>query len=744
MSPAQIVTAFPLDLYKPKFIHRSQTGRGARVIPNRLLRAKIAAATAGVLVFSTFAGSAAQEQRNIALPSTNHVVHQLDIELLTETSDAPTSIGVADSNLYNLSQADLVDRLNQMKSLGVTDLRVAVPWVYIQPTSTSYDWTKMDNVVDTATSMGFSITGAITGNPVWGGTPIAGAPDPTAYANFASAVATRYATKIGAYEIWNEPNGVIFFAPVSAAKYTEVLKAAYTAIKAANPEAIVLAGALGATGTIKGISLSPQQFLTQMYAAGAAGYFDALSYHPYGSTLPFSSGTAVTNSALQQIQALYSIMVANGDGDLKIWGTEYGNATTPGIGITKAEQAQYLQDFITAWTRLSFTGPAFVYTAEDLQTGALNAEANFGLFNSDGTPKPAALLLAKLIADLDSHGALPDYTAPAMSLARDAYLQLASIGFGLVNTALIIPHAIISAAYEQMPTPAKQAFRAVANYVSAQVARMVTAIAPIAQAGIGALLNIGAALQNPQAAVHAAIQRFNRDLQSTAETVAAALNGTKVTLTKLSQPDAAKAAKSGTSETGGGGTDTAEESIAAAEPETDPDDAATSEASETGGRTATAEQSTAAAKPETDADATVTPEPATEVNTPPDESLSDDPSAVGSPKTETTEAKSPRPQKHSAPADASTKPAQSTGRHYAHDEEEAQSNGSPAADGAPASTATRDHDEHTSGSDTAKHRNDSQSDSTASGTTKTSSTPRHAQAERTERTERTDKKAETS
>ena len=511
--------------------------------PNALMRARqaLAAATIATVMATTVnAGipiaSAAEQPAQRQIVST--AVALVDYE---STSNSNTSIGVADSTLYNLSQDELVERLNAMKSLGVTDLRVGVPWVYIQPTRDTYDWSKMDNVIDTASSLGFSITGDITGNPAWDGTVLAGAPNPTAYANFASAVASRYGTKIGSYEIWNEPNGVVFFAPVSAAKYTEVLKAAYTAIKAANPDAIVVAGALGAAGNIKGVSQTASDFLTAMYAAGAKGYFDALSYHPYGTTLPFSSGADVNNAALQQIQALYATMVANGDGGLKIWGTEYGNATVPVIGVTETEQAQFLQDFVTAWTRLSFTGPAFVYTAQDIHTGLLNAEANYGLYNSDGTPKQAALVLAKLIADLAANGSLPDYTAPKLSQARDAYLQLTSLGFGLVNTGLIIPNAIIEAAYQQMPTAGKKAFTAIANYVSARFVSMVAAMAPLTQAALGAMLNIGPAMKDPQKALSAAAVRFQRDLQHTEDSVAAALAGTRATLASLAQPHTTKA-----------------------------------------------------------------------------------------------------------------------------------------------------------------------------------------------------------
>ncbi|NKZ11430.1 glycoside hydrolase family 5 protein [Mycolicibacterium septicum DSM 44393] len=529
------------------------------ITPTSLLRAKIAA---GSLALAVLAGTAVAQPPDVTAAAQPRHVVQIDVQLLTGITDTSTALGIADSTLYNLDQGQLVERLNAMKSLGVTDLRIGVPWVYIQPTSsTSYDWTKMDNVVNTATSMGFSITADITGNPAWDGVVLAGAPDPTAYANFASTVATRYGNKIYAYEIWNEPNGVVFYAPVSAASYTAVLKAAYTAIKAANPDATVLAGALGATKTFNGISVSPQQFLDQMYAAGAGGYFDALSYHPYHYTLPFSAGEGVTDSPLEQVRALYSIMAANGDGDLKIWATEYGTATTPGIGNTQAEQAQLMQDFLTAWSRISFAGPAFIYTAQDIRTGDLNAEANFGLFTSDGKPKQSALILAALIAEFDSTGSLTDYTAPKMSLSREVYLQLASLGFGFANLALIIPNAVVAAALSAMPVPVRQAFAAVADAVSVGVARVVTAIAPIAQAGIDVLINAGPNLHNAKITVKHAAQQIGdvitenlhntqltlqNNVRSTGLTLAGAIRGTQITLSHLHDLNVPKAAISPT------------------------------------------------------------------------------------------------------------------------------------------------------------------------------------------------------
>ena len=452
--------------------------------PIPLLRAKLAAGTVAAVTLASVLTTAPATATPV---KQTHAVQQVAVSLLSETSAATTTFGVADSHLYNLGHDALVARLTELRGLGVSDLRIAVPWVYIEPAAGTYDWSKMDALVATASEMGFTLTGAVTATPTWAGFPLAGAPNPDTYATFAGAVAARYGSQIAGYEVWNEPNGVIFYAPVSAAGYTQMLKAAYTAIKAANPDAVVLAGSLGATTDVSGISVTPQRFLAQMYEAGAGGYFDALSYHPYHFTLPFSQGAGTLNTPLEQVKALYELMVANGDADKKIWATEYGTATTPGWGVTQAEQAALLRDFLTAWSRLPYTGPAFVYTSQDAQSGILNHEFNFGLFTSNGRPKLAAHVLADLIAQAGL-GELPDYTAPRMSAARDLYLQLASVGFGLANQAMVIPNAAIAVIYSLMPDPVRRAFTAVANAVSAVVAQVAIAATPVMEAMLGMVI----------------------------------------------------------------------------------------------------------------------------------------------------------------------------------------------------------------------------------------------------------------
>lgn len=65
-------------------------------------------------------------------------------------------------------------------------------------------------------------------------------------------------------------------------------------------------------------------------------------------------------------------------------------------GYTQLLQAAYLQDMLTTWRTLDYTGPAFVYTLQDTDTGSTDPEATFGVIRSDGTWKPAAYVIQAL------------------------------------------------------------------------------------------------------------------------------------------------------------------------------------------------------------------------------------------------------------------------------------------------------------------------------------------------------------
>jgi hypothetical protein len=87
-----------------------------------------------------------------------------------------------------------------------------------------------------------------------------------------------------AIEIWNEPNldREWVGGRIDGATYTRLLQKAYTAIKAANPNVLVISGAPSPTGFFQGCTpqgCDDDLFLHQMAEAGAANYLDCVGMH---------------------------------------------------------------------------------------------------------------------------------------------------------------------------------------------------------------------------------------------------------------------------------------------------------------------------------------------------------------------------------------------------------------------------------------------------------------------------------
>ncbi|MDJ0395621.1 cellulase family glycosylhydrolase [Rhodococcus sp. G-MC3] len=313
-----------------------------------------------------------------------------------------TAVGISDNGaLLWASDADLNTTLSMLSAAGIKSFRLSIPWSNVEYAQNQLDWSAVDRVVNAVSARGISILGIIAYTPSWATSPV-GQPintrpaSPALFGQFAGKAAARYAGKVSAFEIWNEPNGAKFYGPApDAAGYTQLLKAAYPAIKAANSSAIVVGGVLGAVEDAAGMQ-NPVTFANQMYAAGAAGYFDALSYHPYQYSLKFAEGVYVDHSPARQMMDLHAAMAANGDGAKKIWATEYG---VPTAYVSEDVQSDMITHLITKWQELPYAGPIYLYQLRDQQTGSSDPEMTFGLLRTDWSGKPALWGVMSLLSN---------------------------------------------------------------------------------------------------------------------------------------------------------------------------------------------------------------------------------------------------------------------------------------------------------------------------------------------------------
>lgn len=381
------------------------------------------------------------------------------------------TLGIADSDLYFKTQAEIDASLDRMQALGVRNVRVLIPWYDVEPDEGVYKWDNIDRVVAAADKRGMGVLATVTHSPYWavrpGDTPVTSPPaDPAVFGDFAGLVAQRFAGRIAAYEVWNEPNGAIAFTPTpDAARYTVLLQDAYAKIKAADPSVTVIGGILGAVPTRPGESIDSPSFLQQMYDAGAHGYFDAIGFHPYQFTTPYSQGLDLTGSPLNEVNAMRALMVAKGDGGKLIWATEYGLATIAPIkpadqAVTEEHQAAYIKDFVAAWSAQSFAGPMFIYTMQDKPQYTGSLEDSFGLYRADGTPKPAAQVIADFIAAHPQYTPGPNLLAVVTQAVQRFFSQIAAtVTAAVQNTVRAIVAAITSVFAPKVAAPTTLAAR---------------------------------------------------------------------------------------------------------------------------------------------------------------------------------------------------------------------------------------------------------------------------------------------
>ena len=307
----------------------------------------------------------------------------------------------AGGGIQNLSSTDLARYLDGVQAAHASWIRVDFNWSSIQSGGPAYyNWIAFDAVVNAARSRGLNVLGTILYTPAWArGAGTNGVTPPTNladYSNFVKAAVTHYGLLgVHAYEIWNEPNIVQFWAPgPDPARYTQMLKLAYAAAKQADSSATVVSAGLspyGSYGNADAQHMNPISFLEKMYANGAAGNMDAVGWHPYN--YPYGIGYygwSAWSQMSQTTPSARSVMSANGDGAKQIWATEFGAPTgSTSNSMSMAAQAQLVTDSYAALKGWSWAGPAFFYSYRDNGTNLSNVEDNFGVLYNNWAPKPA-------------------------------------------------------------------------------------------------------------------------------------------------------------------------------------------------------------------------------------------------------------------------------------------------------------------------------------------------------------------
>lgn len=323
-------------------------------------------------------------------------------------SAAAKGIGFSVPTFPWLSRSEQTSWLKDFRALGITWIRFDVTWAVVQPTRAGPDnWARYDRAVAEADAYGIHVDAEAVFSTPWANAPGCHAAyakcqpaSPRLYATYAAAIARHFGHGVSAEEIWNEPNNGAFWHPApNPAFYVRMLEDAYVAIKAADPQMIVVSGGL-APEPNNGTNISARTFADDMFKDGAKGYFDAFGYHPYSfPALPdqYEPSSAWSQMA-QTSPSIRSIMTANGQAASPIWITEVG-APTGGPGHdSQSLQAAAIIQVVRNERSLRWLGPAFIYSFKDLGTNQAQAEDFFGVLSARSSPKLGYLALKRAIS----------------------------------------------------------------------------------------------------------------------------------------------------------------------------------------------------------------------------------------------------------------------------------------------------------------------------------------------------------
>ncbi|MFN8371783.1 MAG: cellulase family glycosylhydrolase [Anaerolineae bacterium] len=240
------------------------------------------------------------------------------------------------------------EQLRMIAAAGFTWIRQQFPWEDIEvdgrgqftdsrndhdgdgQADTISAWDKYDEIVSLAEQYGLTIQVRLDNPPAWThANPDIGSfapPDDIQdYVNYAVAVATRYQGRLRFYQIWNEPNIYPEWGEqaVNPEAYSELLCRTYDALKAVDPNIVVISAAMAPTIALTGRDLNDFIYLQRMYDAGAGDCFDVMSVNGYGlNSGPTDRRMRPTTITFARNLYIRDIMVANGDADKPIWISE--------------------------------------------------------------------------------------------------------------------------------------------------------------------------------------------------------------------------------------------------------------------------------------------------------------------------------------------------------------------------------------------------------------------------------------
>jgi hypothetical protein len=294
--------------------------------------------------------------------ATPPIPHDLAPDAVTDRAFPSLTYGIHAFLWWNPSMRTL--DLDNIRLIAFTHVKQRFSWANMEPVRGQWDWNAADGVVDEVEYRGLKLIARLDSPPDWAiQTPQNPADPPVdlaAWGTFCGTLAARFQGRIAGYQVWNEPNlnREWLGHPPNAAGYVKLLQTCAEAIRANDPDAVIISAGLAPTGTWFPDAIPDVDYLRMMYAAGAAPWFDVLGLNAPGYKWPptVSPDEAEADPNIGQrwmvfrhVEDMRGIMVAEGDAHKQVALLEVGWTTDPREdspyhwhAVSEEQQAEYL------------------------------------------------------------------------------------------------------------------------------------------------------------------------------------------------------------------------------------------------------------------------------------------------------------------------------------------------------------------------------------------------------------------
>jgi polysaccharide biosynthesis protein PslG len=328
--------------------------------------------------------------------------------------------------------------MDQIKNhLGLSWVKQQVRWDHFSTAPGQMDWSGYDAMVLFAAERELKVMMSVVGAPEWSrsyfdSNPEAAPPDDLSlFVNFVGEMVDRYKGRIHAIEVWNEQNLDREWDTeegVDAARYVEMLRLSYQAIKSRDPNIIVISGALSPTGVVATDDQNPNRctviddfiYFKQMIDAGFLNYADCVGAHHNGYNLPpdvawddgYNNPEARFRGPFDSPHHSWSFkstlwgyhdMIRAAQRDTPLCVTEFGWASSEGFDgtpvgfefaddISLEDQARWNVEAFQLMRQWGFVHLAFLWNLDYSYKGGLGAadpNAPYSILDLRGAARPA-------------------------------------------------------------------------------------------------------------------------------------------------------------------------------------------------------------------------------------------------------------------------------------------------------------------------------------------------------------------